>query len=86
MRFYLNLPTFLIISYVTRLLILGATVADAIVIIAFSSLYAGWIFLEYKKEKPVNNDILEKIKYLEEQIGATKDKVNSINLSASFRK
>lgn len=82
----LNLPTLLIISFLIRILINGATIGEAIVMLALSALYAGFYYLDYKKEPEANKEIRNKIVELEEQLKITKDKVNSVALGINLRK
>jgi hypothetical protein len=80
------LPAGLLTSYLIRLLVTGASIGDAIVIISLSTLYAGWVWLESKKQVPVNKEIQDRIVELEEQVKVAKDKINSVAIAASFRR
>jgi uncharacterized membrane protein YfbV (UPF0208 family) len=84
MRSYL--PSILLVSFLIRLLVTGASIGDAIVIIALSALFAGWYWLETKKEPVPNAEIKNKIVELEEQLKLTKDKINSVALASSFKR
>lgn len=86
MNKYLNLPTFLLASFLIRLLVTGASIGDAIVITSLSALYAAWCWVELKKEIPINKEIKDRVVELEEQLKNTKDKINSVAIAASFKR
>lgn len=81
-----HLPSLLLISYLIRLLATGATIGDAIVIIALSTVYSGYVWLESKKEPVPNQDIKNRLIELETAIEATKNKMNSISIASTFKR
>lgn len=83
---YLNLPSFLILSFIIRLLIVGAGIGEALVAIALSGLYGFYYYLESKKEPIANKDLLERLLALEDQIKTTREKVNSITLASHLKR
>jgi nitrogen regulatory protein PII-like uncharacterized protein len=86
MKSYLNLPTLILISFLIRLLIMGASIGDALVIIALSSLYGFFYFIESKKEPEANKELKDRIVELEEQVKIVKDKAASLSLASSFKR
>ncbi len=82
----LNIPILLLLSVLVRVLALGAGFGEALVLIALVSLYGFWIYLESKKQVPVNKDILERIIFIEEKLQLTQDKINSIVISTHFKR
>lgn len=82
MKSLLNIPTIVLIAYLTRLLVTGASLGDAMVIIGLSLLYAGNSYLESKREVPANKAILDRIVELEEQNKVIKDHVNGLKLGS----
>ncbi len=81
-----NIPIFLLLSILLRVLALGAGLGEALVLIALTSLYGFWIYLESKKQVPVNKDILERIIFIEEKMQLTQDKLNSIVIGSHFKR
>lgn len=88
---HLNFPTLILGIFILRLLITGAGIGDAIVILALSLLYGGWVYLDSKKEIPVNIEIINKIDTietnniikittLESELKSLKDKLNTITM------
>jgi hypothetical protein len=86
MQKHLNLPTLILSSFLIRLLVLGAGIGEALVIIGLSALYGYHLLLESKKQTPVNKEIVDRIVELEEQLSITKNKVNAINLASSMKR
>lgn len=80
------LPPAILISFLIRLLITGASVGDSIVMIALCGLYAGHLYMESKKQVPVNKEIVDKINQLEELMNKTRDKVNTVAFSHGLKK
>lgn len=86
MKNILSIPSLVLISFTIRMLITGADIGDALVIIGFSGLYAYYLFLESKKDVPVNKDILDRIVATEEQLQVVKSKTDSIMISTTLRR
>lgn len=84
--FFKYLPAILLSSFIIKLLITGTTLGDGVAIIALVFLYIGNIYLESKKEKPANSELLDRVIYLEEQLGDTKQKISAISLQTAYRK
>lgn len=82
----MNVPTIALFCYLGRLLYTGASIGDSVVIIGLSSLYAGWVYLESKKEFPVNKAILDRIVELEEALKVTKTQVDGLKLGSHLRR
>jgi len=80
------LPPIFLISFLIRILALGATLGDAVVTIALSALYAASVYWGSKKPTTVNKAILDRLVELEESHKVTKDKVASLTLGSAFRK
>lgn len=86
MRSHFNLPSIILASYLSRLLYTGASVGDALVIIGLSGLYAGYVYLDNKKQPQANKDLWDRVVALEEQLKIAKDKVNALSLASGLRK
>lgn len=83
---YLNLPTFLLSSFLIRLLIVGASIGDSITMLALAGLYGVWYYFELKREPEANKDLKNRIVELEESQKLLRDKVNSSNLGSQLRR
>lgn len=83
---YLILPSISLIAYLIRLLITGASIGDALVMIGLSSLYFAIYYYKGHIEEPVNKEIQDRIVELEEQVKVSKDKMNAIVLTSSFKR
>jgi len=83
---YLNLPSFLLSFFLIRLLITGCGIGDSIALVALSSLYGFYCYLDSRKEPELNKDYKDRLLALEEQIKTTREKVNSITLGSHLRK
>lgn len=86
MKNHLSLPSLVLVAYVARSLYLGATLGDALVVLALSALYASNAYLENKKEPIANKELLNRVVDLEEQIKVTKETVHSIKLGSSLKR
>lgn len=86
MNKYLNLPTFLILSFLIRLLYLGANIGDSIVMIVLGTLYAGHMYLEHIHEPEANKELKEKILQIDERLISVKNKVDSLGLGAHLKR
>jgi len=80
---YLNLPSLLLTSLLIRTLIFGASIGDAIALIALSALYGYHYYLQSKKQVPVNKEILDRIVQIEESLKDTKSKVGALAIASS---
>jgi hypothetical protein len=86
MKKAINLPAIALVAYLTRLLVTGASIGDAIFAVALCALYGFWCFTELKRQVPVNKAIMDRICDLEEQLKVTKEKVNSFHLGHYLKK
>jgi hypothetical protein len=80
------LPPILLSLYTCRLLILGAHIADGVVLTALACLYGVWLYLEHIKEPEANVELKERLLQVEESMKVTSQKVNAINLGTSLRR
>ncbi len=85
MKSLLNIPTCVLVSYLVRLIVTGASLGDALVVIGLSALYGGWVYLESKKDIPVNKPIIDRLCDLEEQLKITKDNLANMKLSTQLK-
>lgn len=86
MQKLLNLPTLVLFSFLIRILITGASIGDAISLLGLAALYSYHLYIDSKKQHPVNKVILDRISDLEDQVRVAKESVNAVKLAASFRK
>lgn len=75
-----SLTQILVSGYLIRLLITGASIGDAIVIIALSALYGFYMHLEASKEPVANQDLKDKIASLETLVNSASTKVAALQL------
>lgn len=68
------------------MLILGASIGDAIAIMALAGLVAFDNHITSKKQPIANKDILDRLIAVEEQIKVTKESVHSIRLGGALKK
>ncbi len=83
---YLNLPTFLISSFIIRLLITGAGLGDALVVLSLAGLYAGHLYLEHIREPEANPELRARLSLTEAMLEKVKNKVDSMNLGSFLKK
>jgi hypothetical protein len=86
MKSLMNIPSLVLSAYLIRLLYTGASVGDALVVIGLSALYAGWVYMESKKQVPVNKEIINRIAELEESHKVMKDSVNGLKLVQGLKR
>ncbi len=84
MKYLLNLAPIALSTYLIRLLITGATIGDSLTIIGLSSLYAFFLFLESKKQVPVNDDVWNRIIELEDRVKQHHDSISAFNIKNTF--
>jgi hypothetical protein len=65
MRFHLNMPAILLISFIIRLLAFGASIGDAGVLASLVALYSFYLLQQERKEIPVNKEITDRLEHLE---------------------
>jgi hypothetical protein len=86
MKVLLNLAPLALAFYTIRLLITGASVGDSLTIIGLSALYAFFLFLESKKQIPVNKDLWDRLIEVEEKLGKHQESISSLNVKTIFNK
>lgn len=84
MKLLLNLAPVALLSYLVRILVTGASVGDSLSIIGLSALYAFFLFLESKKEVPVNKQYWDRLLELEERVKGHHDSISSLNIKNTF--
>lgn len=75
-----SLTQLLVSSYLIRLLITGASIGDALVIISLSSLYGLFLYLDNKKQPEANKDLKDRIIAVEEMVQKANSKVSALQL------
>lgn len=83
---YLNPALVLLLAFLVRILVTGATFGDALVIIGLSGLYGFQHYLDSKKEPVANKMLWDRVADLEQQLLSTRDSVNAVKLGMGFRK
>lgn len=78
-------PHLLIFSYLIRLLITGASLGDALVVLVFGLLVAGRDYLEHIREPEANLELKTRIDELEKTQDSIKSKVSSLTISGLRR-
>lgn len=86
MEKFLNFPTVILSLFIIRPMILGASIADALVIIGLSALYGFYYYNESKKEPIANKALVDRIVELEEQSRITKESVHSLKLGVGLKR
>lgn len=86
MEKYVNLPTFLILALLSRILVTGASIGESIALLSLSGLYSYFLFLESKKSPKANQELWNRVIELEEQLKLTRDKVNTVHLSSVMKR
>lgn len=86
MKKVLKFPSLILLSFLIRLLVTGAGIGDALVMIALCAVYAGHSYLEHIKEPIANKDLINRITEIEEQVKINKEVVHSIKLGASLKR
>lgn len=79
-----NLAPFVLSAYIIRLLITGASIGDALALIGLSALYSYFLFLESKKEIPVNKQYWDRFIELEERVKSNQENLNSLQVKNAF--
>ena len=75
-----SLSQLLVPAYTIRLLATGASLGDALVIIALSGIYAFYMYLEEKRELEVNKDIKDRLVQVETMVQQANTKVSAMQL------
>lgn len=83
-KLFFNLAPTALSLYLIRLLITGASIGDSLTIIGLASLYAYFLFLESKKEVPVNKQYWDRLVELEERVKGQQDNLNALTIKNSF--
>jgi hypothetical protein len=83
LRFF---PHFLLFSLLIRILIVGASLGEAIIMLVFGSIYAGHEYLDHIREPEANKAIKDDLAALKESHESLKNKVSSVTLANTFRK
>ena len=79
------LPQVLLSSLLIKCLITGSSIGDALGLIGLASLVGFNLYLDVKREIPVNKEIKDRLLELEESVRETKSKVSAIVLSSPFK-
>lgn len=58
--------------FATRLVILGASIGDAVALIGLCALYAYTLYLDSNKEEPINDQIKSEVEQLRNAVNALK--------------
>lgn len=80
------LPELVLVCFITRLLVTGASVGDALALFSICLVYAGHRYLKHIKEPVANKDLWDRVASLEDQFKSTKDAVNSIKLGTQLKR
>lgn len=87
-----NFVQMILFAYLIRLLVVGASIGDALAFIGLASLYGFYYYLNYKKEPSVNEQFRADVVQLQEdlknqhiQFSELKTQVNAMKLGAGFR-
>ncbi len=82
----LDIPTSLLICYLTRLLIFGASVGDALVMLSLAGLFGFIQHLNTKKIPEVNQEIKSDLELIKKEFTDVKSKVNALTIGNQFRR
>ncbi len=83
---YLNIPTFILLALLARILYMGAGFGEALGLLALAGLYAFHLFLEEKRQPQANKDLWDRLIALEENNKVIRDKVNSFQIANSLKR
>lgn len=75
-----SLTQILVSAYLVRLMLTGADVGDALVILSLSALYGFHMYLDNKKEPEANRELKDKIAEVEKIAQQTQTKVSAMQL------
>jgi hypothetical protein len=81
----LDIPTSLLVCYLARLLIFGASIGDALVLTALTGLFGFIHFLNSKKQPDINAEIKTELETIKKEFVDVKNKVNVITIGTQFR-
>ena len=86
MKRFVNLPCFLLLSYTTKVLITGASIGDAIGLIALSTLAGWWFYLDENREPDINEKAKADVLKLAQELDLIKSSLSSLKLVNTFGK
>lgn len=86
MQKLLNLPTLVLLAFLVRLLITGASIGESIVCLGLCALYSFHLYLDSKKIPVANKELIDRIVSLEESLQSTREKVSALGMGASMRR
>lgn len=75
----------LLVSFLIKLLITGASIGDSLVIIALAGLFAFCHYLESKKEEPINTQVKIELTKVKEELAEVKSGLTAFKLSNQLR-
>lgn len=75
-----SLTQVLVSVFLIRLLVTGASIGDALVIIALSGLYALYMHIESNIQPEANQDIRDRLKAVEDKAANTDTKMGALTL------
>ena len=75
-----SLSEILVSCYVLRLLVTGASIGDALVIIALSGIYVTNMYLESKKEPEANVELKNRLSDVEKLVQQASSKVSAMQI------
>lgn len=79
-------PLALLSAALVKSVISGSAPAEAFIIFSLAALYGGLEYMDYRKPKPINQQLLDRISKLEEDVQKTNSKVTGLGVVAAFKK
>lgn len=75
-----SLTQILLSAFLIRLLVFGASIGDAIAILALAGLNGFWMYLESKKVAEPHKEITDRLVQVEERVSTIQNKVGAMGL------
>jgi len=75
-----NFPILILSLFLLRLLITGASIGDAIALIALSGIYGFFKYLEHMKQPDINAEVKAQLEQVKADMSEVKNVVNTMKL------
>lgn len=74
---FAHIPTFLLVSFLVKLLIFQSNLPESFIAIALICLFGFVYYIENKKEKPINEDFKTQLNALSQELGDIKSYIGT---------
>lgn len=83
---YLNIPTFILLALLARILYMGAGLGEAFGLLGLAGLYGFHLYLQEKRQPKANQELWDRVIAMEESQKIVRDKVNSFQIANSLKR